>query len=45
MAEPAIFNPRREPATGQTLHFEVANDVALDAFYHPLVHLQTAAAA
>ena len=31
--------------TGETLHFEVPNDVALDAFYHPLAHLQTADAA
>lgn len=32
-------------ATDQTLRFEVPGDLALDAFYHPLVHLQTAAAA
>lgn len=28
-------------ATGQTLHFAVPRDRALDAFYHPFVHLQT----
>jgi len=27
-------------ATDETFRFEVPRDVALDAFYHPLVHLQ-----
>ncbi|HET8741950.1 MAG TPA: hypothetical protein VFM41_04960 [Gaiella sp.] len=26
-------------ATGETLQFEVQSELALDAFYHPLVHL------
>ena len=32
-------------ATHQTLHFEVPRELALDAFYHPLVHLQMEVAA
>lgn len=33
----AIFHA----ATEQTLHFAVPRERALDAFYHPFVHLQT----
>jgi hypothetical protein len=29
------------PATDQTFHFAVRPELALDAFYHPLLHLQT----
>lgn len=32
-------------ATDQTLRFQVPGELALDAFYHPLVHLQTDVAA
>jgi hypothetical protein len=35
----------RHAATDQTLHFEVPRELALDAFYHPLVHLQMEVAA
>jgi hypothetical protein len=28
-------------ATGRTLHFAVARESALDAFYHPFAHLPT----
>ena len=28
-----------QPATEETLEFEVRSDQALDAFYHPFVHL------
>ncbi len=29
----------RHAATGEELQFEVQSELALDAFYHPLVHL------
>jgi hypothetical protein len=29
------------PTTEQTLHFAVRREHALDAFYHPFVHMQT----
>lgn len=32
-------------ATDETLRFEVSSERALDAFYHPLLHLQTEVAA
>ena len=29
-----------QPASEETLHFNVAREAALDAFYHPFAHLQ-----
>lgn len=33
-----------QPATGELLAFSVAQETALDAFYHPFAHVPTAVA-
>ena len=32
----------RQPATEESIHFPVARDRALDAFYHPFAHVPVA---